>query len=172
MWHFSYFENEKIQKRYLNIILNDYESNYETLLCNSDYTTMKIKKHTHVKKVGHTSEFPFGIYWWTSKNPKNQNFEKMKKIAGDIIILHMCTKNHNHMRYSSWDKEWDRIICHFGPFFALLHSLPNKPENQNFQKMKKASGDVIILNLCNKKHDQMMYAYSDMECDRHNFLSF
>ena len=38
--------------------------------------------------------------------------------------------------------------------------------------MKKASGDVIILNLCNKKHNQMMYAYSDMECDRHNFLSF
>ena len=29
------------------------------------------------------------------------------------------------------------------------------------------SGDVIILNLCNKKYDHMMYAYSDMECDRH-----
>ena len=125
-----------------------------------------------MKKVEHTSEFPFGIYWWTLKNPKNQTFEKMKKIAGDIIILHMCTKNHNHMRYSSWDKEWDRIICHFGPFFALLHSLPNNPENQNFQKMKKASGDVIILNLCNKKHNHMMYAYSDMECDDIIFCYF
>ena len=49
-----------------------------------------------MEKGGATSEFPFGIYWWTLKNPKNQNFEKMKKIAGDIIILHMCTKNHNH----------------------------------------------------------------------------
>ena len=29
------------------------------------------------------------------KNPKNQNFEKMKKIAGDIIILHKCTKNYD-----------------------------------------------------------------------------
>ena len=48
---------------------------------------------------------------------------------------------------------------------------PNKPENQNFEKMKKASGDVVILNLCNKKCDHMMYAYSDMECDRYNFLS-
>ena len=38
--------------------------------------------------------------------------------------------------------------------------------------MKKASGDVIISNLCNKKHDHMLYAYSDMECDRHNFLLF
>ena len=35
----------------------------------------------------------------------------------------------------------------------------------------KVSADVIILNLCNKKHDQMVYAYSDMECNRHNFLS-
>ena len=31
------------------------------------------------------------------KNPKNQNSKKMKKIAGDIIILHLCTKNHIHM---------------------------------------------------------------------------
>ena len=39
--------------------------------------------------------------------------------------------------------------------------------------MKKAFGDVIILNLCNKKHDHMIYAYSDMECShRLNFLSF
>ena len=26
-----------------------------------------LKKYTHVKKVGHTSEFLFGIYWWTWK---------------------------------------------------------------------------------------------------------
>ena len=33
-------------------------------------------------------------------NLKNQNFEKVKKIAGDII-LPMCTINDNHMMYSS-----------------------------------------------------------------------
>ena len=27
----------------------------------------KWKNHTHVKKVGHTPEFLFGIYWWTWK---------------------------------------------------------------------------------------------------------
>ena len=27
----------------------------------------QLKNHTHVKKVGHTSEFLFGIYWWTWK---------------------------------------------------------------------------------------------------------
>ena len=48
--------------------------------------------------------------------------------------------------------EWDRIflsICAiFCPYNPLLP--PNYPENQNVEKIKKASGDVIILNLCNK----------------------
>ena len=47
---------------------------------------------------------------------------------------------------------------------------PNIPENQIFEKMKKESGVVIIL--CNKKHDQMKYVYSDIECNKHNFCSF
>ena len=34
-------------------------------------------------------------------NPENLNFEKMKKKAGDIIILHKCTINENHMMYGS-----------------------------------------------------------------------
>ena len=60
------------------------------------------------------------------------------------------------------------ILDYFSPFH---HPTPNKAQNQSFKKMRKASGDVITLNLCNKKHDHM-YAYSDIECDRHNFLSF
>ena len=47
----------------------------------------------------------------------------MKKIVGDIIILHICTKVDNHMRYSSWATKWDRqnflslwaIFCPFTP---------------------------------------------------------
>ena len=42
----------------------------------------------------------------------------------------------------------DKIFCHFGPFFT-----PNNLENQNFEKMKKKPGDVIILHLCSKNHD-------------------
>ena len=34
-------------------------------------------------------------------NPKNQNFGKLKTTCGDIIILHMCTFNENHMMYGS-----------------------------------------------------------------------
>ena len=58
------------------------------------------------------------------------------------------------------------MFCHFGPFFAFFSPAPpppNNSENQNFEKMKKASRDVITLNLCNKKINQMMYDYSDME---------
>ena len=34
--------------------------------------------------------------FYPPNNLKNQNFEKMKKISGDIIILHMCSINDNH----------------------------------------------------------------------------
>ena len=102
---------------------------------------MHYKNYTYVK-VGHTSELPVGIYWQTLKNPKNQNFEKIKKNK----------KTPKNWRY---------------------HHVYQKPQKtKTLKKMKKASADVIILNLCNKKHNKMMYAYSDMECDRHNFLLF
>ena len=73
------------------------------------------------------------------KNPKNQNFEKMEKIAGDIIILHKCNKNHSHMRYGLRFRvkltDFLYIFAHFLSFYP-----PNNPENQNFENMKKASG--------------------------------
>ena len=45
--------------------------------------------------------------------------KKMKKPPGDIIILHMCTINGNHMMFVSWDIKRDgQIFYHFGPFFC------------------------------------------------------
>ena len=38
-------------------------------------------------------------HFWV--NLENQNFEKIRKLPGDIIILHMRTKNYDHMMYSS-----------------------------------------------------------------------
>ena len=66
----------------------------------------------------------------------------MKKTPGDIIILHMCIKNHDHMMYSSWDMEYNRqnFFCHFGPFFDLLP--PNNTENQSFEKIKNNPGII------------------------------
>ena len=57
-----------------------------------------------------------------------------------------------------WDNFFFVILGLFLAFTPPPPPPPNNPENQNFEKMKKASGDVIMLNLCNKKHDQMMYA--------------
>ena len=61
--------------------------------------------------------------FYPPNNPKNQNFEKMKKPPGDIITLHMCTINDNHMMYGSWDMKHDRqnvlsfltVFCNFTP---------------------------------------------------------
>ena len=35
----------------------------------------------------------------------------MKRAPGDIIILHKCTKNHDHMLYCSSDMVCDRCNC-------------------------------------------------------------
>ena len=63
------------------------------------------------------------LTFYTPNNPKYQNFEKIKIKPADIIILHMCTINGNHMMYGSWDMKHDRqnflsfwtIFCPFTP---------------------------------------------------------
>ena len=47
------------------------------------------------------------LLFYPPNNPKNQNFEKMKKMPRDIIILHKCTKNHDDMLHCSWDMMHD-----------------------------------------------------------------
>ena len=66
-------------------------------------------------------------------NPKNQNFEKMKKTPRDIIILYKCIKNHDHMLYCFWDMVYDRCNFYFS-FWAVFLPFypPNSPKNQNF----------------------------------------
>ena len=44
--------------------------------------------------------------------------KKWRKKTGDIIILHECTKNPDHMLHCSWDMVLDG--CNFGLFSALL----------------------------------------------------
>ena len=47
------------------------------------------------------------------------------------------------------------VISHFGLFFALLS--PNSPKNQNFEKMLKRPGHIIILHMFTIKDNHMMY---------------
>ena len=55
-----------------------------------------------------------------SLKTKKIMLRKIKKIAGDVIILRLCTKNHDH--WCMLPKIWsatDIFFCYFGPFFAL-----------------------------------------------------
>ena len=49
------------------------------------------------------------------------------------------------------------ILGYFLPFYP-----PNRAKNQNFKKMKKKPGDIIILHIIAKNYDQMMYGFWDM----------
>ena len=49
----------------------------------------------------------------------NQNFKKMKKTPGDIIILLKCTQDHDHMLYCSLDMARHRCNCYFS-FWAIF----------------------------------------------------
>ena len=75
-----------------------------------------------------------GHFWsFDPPNPKDQNFEKMKKTLGHIIILHLCTTNDDHMMHGFWNIKHDRqnffdILCYS---VLLPHWQPEK------SKMKK-----------------------------------
>ena len=120
------------------------------------------------------------LSFYPPDNPKNQNFEKLRKKHGDIIILHMCTINDNHMMYGSWDMKRDgqnflsfwTVFCHFTPLPPPRPSPPNNPKNQNFEKLKKTPRDIIILYMCPINDNQMMYGSWGIERDRQIFLSF
>ena len=78
----------------------------------------------------------------------------MKTATGDIIILHKCTKNQDHMLYCSWDMACDVCNCYFSFWTAFCpFTPPNSPKNENFKKLKKMPGDVIISHICTKSYD-------------------
>ena len=125
------------------------------------------------------------------KNPKNQDFEKMKTIAGDII-LHISTKNHNfeknekniwrchhfthvftksqHVMHVSWDMECERkffaIFGHFLPFYPTI-----EPKNWNLERMRKISWEIILFHMCFINEDHIMYGFRDIRVTD-SFLSF
>ena len=76
-------------------------------------------------------------------NPKNLNFEKMKKAPGDVIILHMCTINENHMTYGFWDMDCDRQ--NIFSFWVILPQLTTR-KIKILNKIKKTRGNIIVLH--------------------------
>ena len=56
------------------------------------------------------------------------SFKKTIETPEDIIILHKCTKNHDHMLYCFWDMARDGCNCYFSVFQFQFFSF--------FQKIK------------------------------------
>ena len=102
------------------------------------------KNYTHVKKVGHTSEFPFDIYWWTLKNLKNQIFQKMKRKKNIKKFWRYYHFTHVYQKPQLYEVQFLRcrirqnlllfcaIFCPFTP-----HLLTTQ-KTKNFEKNEKA----------------------------------
>ena len=85
-------------------------------------------------------------------DPENQNFEKMKKkknSPGDII-LHMC-----NITGCTVPEIWSTTDRIFFILDSFLPFYPTNPKNQNFQKMRKTTQDIIILHKSTKNQAHM-----------------
>ena len=89
------------------------------------------------------------LSFYPSMHPENQNFEKMKKKILRFYYFKMCFIN-DKWSYDAWflrywvqQTEFFVILDCFLPFYP-----PNNPKNQNFEKMKKTLGNIIILHRC------------------------
>ena len=51
--------------------------------------------------------------FYPHQGSKSENFKKMEKTPGDLIILHRCTKNFDYMVYCSRDIARDGCNCYF-----------------------------------------------------------
>ena len=102
--------------------------------------------------------------FYPPNSPKNENFKKMKTMPGDVIILHKCTKNHDHMLYYSWDMVRDR--CNYFSFWAIFCPFtPNSPTNENSKKMKKTPG-ILSFYTSEPKIMIMWYTVPEICCVR------
>ena len=112
--------------------------------------------------------------------------QKLKlKRPGDIILLHMCTINEDHMMYG-WFLRYmkGQSFLSFWAIFLFFDPL-NNPKNQNFEKRERKSWRHYHFTLCVPQMTiiqcmvpeiwsmtyHMMYGSSDMMHER-IFLSF
>ena len=102
---------------------------------------------------------------------ENQNFNTEKNTWRYYHFTHLHNKWQSHnlcfLRYGALQTNLFVILDYFLPFYP-----PMDPENLNFEKMKKPSEDIIILQICTINDSHMMYGSYNMECNRQNFLSF
>ena len=83
---------------------------------------------------------------WKMKVWKKNESSKKKKTPGDII-LHKCTKNHDHMLYCTWDMVRDIKLFFILGYFLSFYT-PNNLKNQNFKKKVKKRLEISSFYTC------------------------
>ena len=104
--------------------------------------------------------FPF----YPPENLQNQNFGKVKKLAGDIIILHMCTKKHNHLRlliYGVKGTKFFVILGYFCSFTSLTTWTIEKKQHLQISLFYKCVPKITII--------WCTYDFWDIESNRQFF---
>ena len=72
-----------------------------------------------------------------------------QKSSRDVIILHKCTKNHNHVMYASWDIEHNRQ--NFFSFSTIFSPFTPQPlTTHKIKILKKRKGSLEISCHTNK----------------------
>ena len=104
--------------------------------------------------------------FYLSNSLKNQNFKKMKKTSGDIIILHKCTKNYDHMLCCPWDKVHDRCNYSFSFWVIFCPFTPRTPP----LKAQKIKISKKWKNACRYNH--FTYVYHKLWSDDVWFLRY
>ena len=85
---------------------------------------------------------------------------------------HFTNVYHKWLSYDLWCLRYEvQVRQNFLSFWTILYPFTNL-RNQNFEKLKKKPGDIIILHMRTINDNHMMYSSWDMKCERQNFLSF
>ena len=102
--------------------------------------------------------------------PKIKILKKLKKMPGDIILLHINVY-HKWRSYDIWFLKYKvqqteifvilRHFCHF----RLLTTWKIK-----ILTLKKTPGDITILHICTINDNRMVFGSWDMEHHRHDFF--
>ena len=130
---------------------------------------------THVcdKRQNFLSFWTLFFQFYPLNNPKNQNFEEMKKeIHLEKLPFYTCVP-YMKIIWCMVPEIWsamDRIFCNFRSFFALLPQ--QQPQKRNILKKWKNTWGYYHFTHVYHKWSHIMYGSWDMEHDGHNFLSF
>ena len=124
-------------------------------------TCIFVKSHTCEENGAHL-RISFCHSLMNFEKPGKSDFWKNEK---NYWRYHHFT--HVYQKTQSYEIQFQRYGArqNFLPPPTPQHYQPRKPK---FGENEQIIWNVIILNLRNKKHNQMMHAYLDMECHIHN----